>query len=92
MQLRRSKDEAHAKGVQTVAMHIPTNRPLPVYLSQSLREQGFFFSGIVPVSASEFKLQYTCLGAQSFDFGTLQLYGQSSIELCDYIKGEYGKV
>ena len=92
MQLRRRKDEAYIKGVQTVALHVPTNRPLPVYLSKSLREHGFFFSGIVPMSALKYKLQYTCLGAQSFDFDKLQLYAKTSIELRDYVKGEYEKV
>jgi hypothetical protein len=92
MQLRRKKDEAYAKGVQTVAMHVPTERPLPLYLSQSLREHGFFFSGIIPMSASKHKLQYTCIGAQTLDFDKLQVYSQSSIELLAYVKGEYEKV
>jgi anti-sigma regulatory factor (Ser/Thr protein kinase) len=92
MQLRRKKDEAYAKGVQTVAMHVPTERPLPLYLSQSLREHGFFFSGIIPMSASKYRLHYTCLGAQSLDFDGLKLYAKTSIELHDYVKGEYGKV
>lgn len=92
MQLRRRKEEAYAKGVQTVAMHVPTNRPLPAYLSKSLLEHGFFFCGIVPISASEYKLLYTCLGAQSFDFDTLKLSAKTSVELCDYVKNEYGKV
>ena len=92
MQLRRRKDEALAKGVQTLALHIPTNHPLPAYLSKSLREHGFFFSGIVPKSASEHKMQYTCLGAQSFDFDKLQLYQDTTIELSNYVKCEYGKV
>jgi anti-sigma regulatory factor (Ser/Thr protein kinase) len=89
MQLRRKKDEAYAKGVQTVAMHVPTECPLPLYLSQTLREHGFFFSGIIPMSASKHKLQYTCIGAQTLDFDKLQVYSQSSIELLDYVKGEY---
>lgn len=92
MQLRRRKDEAYAKGVQTVALHLPTSRPLPAYLSKALIEHGFFFSGIVPASASKHKLQYTCLGGQSFDFGKLQLYAKSSLELRDYVKGECEKV
>jgi hypothetical protein len=92
MQVRRRKEEAYAQGVQTVALHVPTDHPLPVYLSNSLREHGFFFSGIVPMSASEYKLLYTCLGAQSFDFDTLKLYAKTSVELCDYVKSEYGKV
>ncbi len=90
--LRRRKDEACARGAKTVGLHLPSDRPLPAYLSKSLKEHGFFFSGIVPKSASEFKLQYLCLGGQSFDFGKPQLYAQTTIELFDYIKGEYGKV
>ncbi len=92
MLLRRRKDEAYAKGAQTIGLHIPSSRPLPAYLSQALREQGFFFSGIVPVSASECKLQYLCLGAQSFDFGKLQLSSANTIELCEYVEAEYRKV
>ena len=92
MQLRKRKDEALAKGVLTVVLHIPTDKPFPAYLTQSLREHGFFFSGIVPSSASKYKMQYTCLGAQDFDFGRLQLYQKSSLELRDYVKGEYEKV
>ena len=92
MLLRRRKDEAYARGAETVGLHLPTNRPFPAYLSKSLKEHGFFFSGIVPKSASDYKLQYICLGGQSFDFGKPQLYSETTIELFDYVKGEFGKV
>jgi hypothetical protein len=44
------------------------------------------------MSASKYRLHYTCLGAQSLDFDGLKLYAKTSIELHDYVKGEYGKV
>ena len=80
------------ENIVTIALSIPMSQPLPEKIEEKLNAINFFFSGIIPVTLTEWNAKYTMLIGHKIDFDLIKVVGSQSVALKDYVHKEYTKV
>lgn len=76
-------------GILTTCLLLPTDRKLPGELDGWLCAEGYFFSGIKPTAEGSWKLVYTNLLSQVFDFSKVHLFDDDAKALLAYVEKCY---
>ena len=80
------------ENIVTIALSIPMSHPLPENIEENLNAINFFFSGIIPVTLTEWNAKYTMLIGHKIDFEYVKIIGDQSEALKEYVQNEYKKV
>ena len=76
-------------GYLTCLINIPADCALPVALEKVLQDNKYFFSGLQLDKQGGWKLMYTNLFHQRFQFANVRLYDPQALKLRDYIEQQY---
>ena len=87
--LRHETMMLQQEGVLTIDVSIDATFNQPAETDALLVKNSYFFSGLKPESDGSWKLIYTNLTHQKFNFDNLQLFSPEVAELRDYIKKLY---
>lgn len=91
-QIRHLTRELQQDGIATVDLIIPTGENQPKDLDTTLIDCGYFFCGIRPFPDGSWKVVYTNLLNQKFEFGYIQLFGAKANALGDYVRAQYLRI
>ncbi|KAF0128595.1 MAG: gcn5-related N-acetyltransferase [Bacteroidetes bacterium] len=87
--LRHETMMLQQEGVLTIDVSIAATFNQPAETNALLMKNSYFFSGLKPETDGSWKLIYTNLTHQKFNFDNLQLFSPEVAELRDYIKKLY---
>jgi hypothetical protein len=90
--LRKTLYELSLEETRTIFLKIPAWRKLPEGMEDKLRDNGFFFAGILPSTPREWHILYVCLKDHKLDFEQIHMHDPLAVELKDYVAAKYTEV
>jgi hypothetical protein len=90
--LRKTLYDLSLEGTMTIFLKIPAWKPHPPKMEMRLRDNGFFFSGMIPSTPKEWHILYACLKDHKLDFDQIKMHDPFAIKLNKYVAERYAEV
>lgn len=90
--LKKTLYDLSLEGTLTIFLKIPAWKTHPVAMEERLRDNGFFFAGMMPSTPKEWHLLYVCLKDHKLDFNQIKMHDPMAKRLNEYVTERYAEV
>ncbi|MCK5843084.1 MAG: hypothetical protein KAG97_00165 [Victivallales bacterium] len=77
---------------RTIFLKIPAWKKHHYGMEERLRDNGFFFAGMIPSTPREWHILYVCLKDHKLDFNQIHMHDPMAKELNEYVSARYAEV